>query len=222
MTTIQKFVPGDAKWFSNGLDVLSAKLKGTDDLIHELAVTSIYHAQEFGNYAMAGELVTVCFVAKSIRKEALIAWFAKHSNIEISVASNIAASHKNRAPNANPCDWEGAYGNPFYLDPDLEETLPQEMTYEDSIKKLFGMANSIRRTLAGKTARKASAEDMEKLALLADQIQEMSQVVKSNVDKALIANHVAETATVEAETSMEITNTDNTTVTEQTPVAKSA
>lgn len=221
MNTIQKFVPGDAKWFANGLDLLSAKLKGTDDLIHELAVTSIYHAQEFGNYAMAGELVTVCFTAKSIRKEALIAWFDKHSNIEINVARNVAESRKNRAPTAKPCDWEAAYGNPFYLDPDLEEQLPQELTYEDSIKKLFGMANSIRRTLAGKTARKASPEDLEKLGILADQIQEMSQVVKSNVDKAVIANHVTEAAAQEAETNLELTP-DNTTVTEQPPVAKTA
>jgi len=220
--TIEKFIPGDAKWFAKGLDVLAGKLKGTDDLIHELAVGAIYHAQVFGNYAMAGELVTVCFTAKSIRKEALIAWFAKHSNIEISVASNIAASHKNRAPTANPCDWETAYANPFYNDPDLEEQLPQELTYEDSIKKLFGMANSIRRTLSGKTARKASPDDLEKLTILADQIQEMSQVVKSNVDKAIIAQHVEEAAAQEAETNLELTNTDNTTVTEQPPVAKTA
>lgn len=215
MTNVTKFVPLPAKKFVAGCEMLAQKLSGLDNLVHELAVTAIYHAQEFGNYAMAGELVTVVFTSKSVRVAALTAFFGKWSNIEVFVGSNGAESRKNRDPKAPACDWEAAYGNPFYLDEEFTETLPKPLTYEDSIQKLFAMSNSIRKTLEGKTARKANDEDIEKLAILADQIREMGQVVKTNVEKAIAdAHHEQDAGVVEAQIEL-----DNNTVSEPELVA---
>jgi hypothetical protein len=86
--------------------------KELDTLIHETAVSSLYHAENDGNgdFSLCGALVEA--MPRSARKKALIYWFTQFGPLVYNEKEKKFT--KDKKPTAKPYNVAGAEANPFY------------------------------------------------------------------------------------------------------------
>lgn len=119
-------------------------------LIHVTAVMCVQHASEHGDANPAMRLVEA--MPKTIRRTALIKWFATYSPIAIDTAKGTFSCHlrKPESKAFNNFNLDGANANPWY---DMKELEREEifLTAEDFDDKVVSLAKSMRKRLeAGK------------------------------------------------------------------------
>jgi hypothetical protein len=114
-------------------------------LVHTTAVAILVHAQETGDCTRALALVEA--MPKSVKRAALIEWFAEYSPIGMNVKERKVRFHKPDAKAYNPFDVEKAEANPWHeRDSVKKEDLP-DTTLEEAHKKLFKLAAAFEKRL---------------------------------------------------------------------------
>ncbi len=184
--------------FGRVLSNLERKLANSHLMIHELSSVALYFAQVHNNYDMAGRLMTVLLSTPTPRREAIIGWFKKYSNIKFDIAGDYAKAAKNKSKNANPCNWEMAYKMPYWLDSDLDEKLPDNYTSASVLQSMEGLRKKIHNILSGGLKQKAEPSEVERLRFmeksLAAFITTTAKAANSIHNESEVVDEVVETA----------------------------
>lgn len=178
--------------FKKAVDKLEKRLEGVETVVHQLAVTAIFYAQEHQDYDKAKRIMEVLKKSPVLRNVAIDAWFKMFSNIEFVIADSGAVSaRKSKKADANKCDWEAAYANPFWTIAELNETVEKpNFTVADAMKQYFALANRIKNMAEGKGNVRLEPGEMHRLLFLKDQIALTGEVLQKQVD-AIPADKVA-------------------------------
>lgn len=178
------FTPMSSKDFKAAVDKLEKRLDGVETVIHHLAVTAIFYAQTEGDYDKAKRIMEVLKKSPVLRNVAIDAWFKMFSNIEFVIADSGAVSaRKNKRADANACDWEKAYANPFWTISELNEAVEKpNYTVADAMKQFFALSNRIKNMAEGKGNVRLEPGEHSKLLFLKEQIAITGEVLQKQVD----------------------------------------
>jgi hypothetical protein len=110
-------------------------------LVHTTAVAILNHAQANGDCTRALALVEA--MPKSVKRAALIEWFAEYSPIGMNVKERKVRFHKADAKAYRPFDVEKAEANPWFKREKAQgEDLP-DTTLDEAHKRIFKLAKAL-------------------------------------------------------------------------------
>lgn len=135
-------------------------------LVHDTAVAIVEHAKEHGDCTRALKLVQA--MPASVKRSALINWFAEYSPITMNVKKAIVRLNKNRAGDYN---LDGARVNPWYEIAEAEKEELPDTTLVDVRDMLDKLAKRIdKRVTDGKIA----ANDKERIVTMQKAIAKLA------------------------------------------------